>query len=143
MEKKDLLLSHVVCLDRIQKGYPVSTEATKELKRLKLIEWKNPYYIISEPIAHATDEVARYIKNRGFDNEWYRKLIVDFIRINKSANRKEVEGLLMDKLPDILSSQQKFEKISSLLRNLRKKNIIINSGSDVKPNWILNKFDTP
>lgn len=137
MEKKDLSLSHVVCLDRLQKGLPITDDAIKELKRMKLIEGKKPYYIISEPIAHATEKVAQYLKNRGFDNKYYKKLIVEFITINKSANRKEIDDLLIEKLPDLLSNKQRGERISYLLKRLRSEGIIENKGSDAKPHWLI------
>ena len=42
------------------------------------------------------------------------------MRANDSASRKEIEELLMDKLPEVLDETQKYNKVTNLLASLRK-----------------------
>ena len=54
------------------------------------------------------------------------------------ANRKEINKLLWDKLPDALSDDQKKHKVHNLLTALKNKNIIEKDGENQrKANWIL------
>ena len=62
----------------------------------------------------------RNIKNKSFDDSYYKKLIVDYLRKFDSASRKEIEELLMDKLPEVLDETQKYNKVTNLLASLRK-----------------------
>jgi len=108
------------------------------LRTRDLIEGKVPNLIISEGVAIKTKQIGNYLKNRGFDKEWYQKLITEFIgKTNEGATKKEIRDLLWEKLPDIFSTTQKENKLSDLLRELRKKNKIKNLGSDSKPCWEL------
>jgi ATP-dependent DNA helicase RecG len=45
--------------------------------------------------------------------------------------------LLWEKLPNWMGDKQKKIKINNLLSEMRKKNRIINVGTDTKPNWVL------
>jgi ATP-dependent DNA helicase RecG len=44
---------------------------------------------------------------------------------------------LMDKLSDALTERQKYNKVSNLLTKLRRKGMIVNTGSDAAPCWRL------
>jgi len=54
-----------------------------------------------------------------------------------AGNRAEINQLLMDKLSDALDDKQKSNKISSLLTRLRRRGMIVNTGSDTAPCWRL------
>jgi ATP-dependent DNA helicase RecG len=65
-------------------------------------------------------------------------MIIDFIREFGSANRQDIDRLLLSKLPDILDEKQKLKKINNLLNEMSRRNKTIrNSGSDRKPRWVL------
>lgn len=67
-------------------------------------------------------------------------MIIAFLDKYGSANRKDIDKLLMDKLSDALSEKQKRSKISNLLYTMSKKDKTIkNTGSDHKPIWVLLK----
>ena len=137
----DFSLNEIILLDKIQKKR--SSELSKmeiiDLRSRGLIEGKFPNLNISEVVAVKTKQVGAYLKNRGFDKEWYQKLIIEYIeRANEGANKSEIRELLWEKLPDIFSSTQKENKLSGLLRDLRQKGKIQNLGSDSKPCWKLN-----
>ena len=53
-------------------------------------------------------------------------------------NRKEIDRLLWDKLPDSLSEVQKKNKIHNLLTSMKNKNLIEkDSDNQQKSNWVL------
>lgn len=77
-----------------------------------------------------------YIKNKSFDDDYFKKLILDYISTFHKASRKEIDELLLNKLSEALTERQKFDKITNLLSSLkRKKKIIV----DKNRKWILVK----
>ena len=64
---------------------------------------------------------------------------MEYLRQYNYASRKDINELLMNKLPDILSSEQKMHKINRLLSELMRKklNLIKNIGTDRSPKWVL------
>lgn len=81
--------------------------------------------------------MADYIRTRGQDDAFYLKLITDYLTLKGEASRADFNQLLLDKLSDALSDQQKARKISGLLTKLRKQGAIVNAGSDTAPKWQL------
>ena len=73
---------------------------------------------MSPKIASVADEKSKYIKYRGLDDAHYQELVVSFIKPYGQASRQDIDNLLVDKLPDILSDKQKFNKINRLLSNI-------------------------
>ncbi len=139
IERKDLPLSHVVLLDRIQKKLPITEEAASMLKKEKLIEGRKPNYFVAASVAAATDEKAAYIKNKAFDKPYYKNLIIEFLNKYHKASRTEIDELLMDKLSNVLSEKQKRTKIRNLLYEMSKKEKTIynQSSSTANPAWVL------
>lgn len=79
-------------------------------------------------------------KNKGFDDKYYKDLIVEYLKQYDKARKKEIRELLWDKLPDALSEKQKENKIRNLLYSLKQKQIIeTDSTNQQKSNWILKK----
>lgn len=78
-----------------------------------------------------------YIRTRAQDDDFYCKLITDYLEKFKKASREEIDQLLKDKLSDALDESQKFRKIANLLTKLRRRGIIVNKGSNKKPSWEL------
>lgn len=138
--KDDLNLTEVILLDKVQKGLSITEEAAKMLKKKGFIEGRKPNYYISAQIAEAIGQRAEYIKNRGFKDDHYKKMVVDFLKKYESASKEDIDKLLFDILPDILSEDKKKNKIRNLLYAMNKKdNLINNDGSRTKPKWILVK----
>ncbi len=133
-----LSLEDVIYLDRIVKKYPVSDEIIKTLRRKGLIEGRRPNIFISAKVAQATGEKAKYTRYRAMDKQYYFDLILSGIRQHGSLNRKDIDELLTDKLPDYLNEKQKRTKISNLINELSNKlEKICNQGSDRAPKWVL------
>ena len=138
IEKADLDLGTVVALDKVQKRKPLTPEELKHLRRLKLVEGRAPNVFVASRIAAITGDKAQYIRNRAFDTGHYKQMILDFIREFGSANRKDIDDLLMDKLPDVLTDKQKRYRVGNIIMGMaRRDKTIRNQGSDRKPQWVL------
>ena len=138
IKNKDMDLSTVVLLDKVQRNVRLSKNEHKFLKSKGLVEGRYPNLFVSSHIAAATKEKTKYIKNRGFDKKYYQDLIVEFIKKNGSASRREVNDLILSKLPEILTVKQKEIKINNLLSEMRRDlSLIKNTGSTSKPKWVL------
>lgn len=132
-------LKEILLLDSVQKKKTLNETQIKHLKKLGLIEGKKPnFYLSSKTVKPLTDELkAQYIKQKGFDDEHYKKMILEYLGKFGSANRQSIDKLLLDKLPDIMDNQQKKNKVTNLLSALRRENKIRNEGNDFKSNWVL------
>jgi ATP-dependent DNA helicase RecG len=135
IEKGDLDLRHVVALDKVQKKQSLSKEELTMLRRAKLIEGRAPHVYVASFIAEMVDEKAQYIKIRGLNDFHYEKIVLELIEKFGPVKRKDVDDLLLDKLPDILTPEQKRQKVGNLLTKLRKSGAIVNSGSRAAPLW--------
>jgi len=134
-ETPDLTLDDIVLLDRVQKSLPLTGLQAKHLKKLKLIEGKRPNLFISAHVAKHADEKVQYMKNKGLDDSYYKKLICDYLKQFKQAERIDIDNMLLDKLPDILDQQQKKNKVKNLLQSLRNKGFI----EVIDKVWVLSK----
>lgn len=137
IQKTDLPLADVLALDRVQKKLPIPDEAAARLRKAGLIEGRKPNYFVSAMVAAATASKADYIRTRGQDDEFYAKLITDYLAKFGEASRADINKLLLDKLSEALTEKQKGNKISSLLTKLRRQGTIVNAGSDTAPSWQL------
>jgi len=124
MEKSDLPLTTVVLLDRVQKKLHITDESAQFLRKQELIEGRKPNYFVAAQIAETTGEKADYIKNRSFDDQYFKDMIIEYLRKFKKANRADIEILLFDKISEILTEKQKKDKVKNLLQSLRLENII-------------------
>ena len=140
IEKKDLPLSQVVLLDRVQKKLPLTKEGALLLKKNNLIEGRRPNYILSFEMALHPDAKTDYIKQRGFKDIYYKDLILNYIDKNKFATKKDIDKLLLDTLPSILSEKQKENKIRNIVYAMSKRDkSITNKGTIRYPEWIRTK----
>jgi ATP-dependent DNA helicase RecG len=137
IQKTDLPLTDVLALDRVQKKLPIPDEAAAGLRRAGLIEGRKPNYHVSAQVAAAADGKAAYIRTRAQDDEFYAKLLTDYLAKFGQADRTEINQLLLDKLSDALSAPQRYNKVSNLLGKLRRRGVIQNTGSDNAPVWRL------
>ena len=56
--------------------------------------------------------------------------------------REDVDQLLVPKLPDRLTEEQKLRKVNNLLQELRRAGRIENRGHRAKPEWVLTGPDS-
>lgn len=137
MERTDLDLWQILLLDKVQKGQTIPHEAHKQLRAVGLVEGRYPNTILSGHVARATGRQAEHIRARGFDNQYYRDLVLEFVREHGPVSREEIDVLLMDKLPEALTRKQKRTKIHNLLGSLSRSGIIINRGTRGQPQWVV------
>lgn len=123
----NLSLTEIILLDKVQKHQQITDDALKLLKKKKYVEGRKPNIYLSVSIVKDSKHIglkSSYIKNKGFDDDFFKKLIVEYITKFGKASRTELSQLLTDKLPETLSESQKFDKITNLLSSLRKAEII-------------------
>jgi ATP-dependent DNA helicase RecG len=135
-----LEMSDVILLDKIQKHLEVPDNDIKRLKKMGLIEGRKPNIFISKSVSKLTGDEAKYLLNRGHENDYYKKLIVDYVTEFGEASRKQLDELLLFKLPELLTDDQKARKISKLLTELKEKDVIKNIGSRTVSKWVLFSF---
>jgi len=135
MLKTNLPLADILALDRVQKKLPVNDVMTKHLRHAGLIEGRKPNLYVSASVAKATDSKATYIRMRAQDDDYYAKLIMDYLQQYDHASKKEIKQLLLNKLSDALTEKQKSNKINNLLTKLRLSGRIFNSGTDAASSW--------
>lgn len=137
IQKTDLSLTDVLALDRVQKKLPIPEDTAAHLRKAGLIEGRKPKYFVSAKVAAATAGKADYIRTRAQDDEFYAKLLTDYLEKFGEASRAEINKLLLDKLSDVLDAGQKEKKIANLLTKLRRAGRITNTGSRGQPAWKL------
>ncbi len=99
---------------------------------------KETIMLLLKELATQSGQIDTYIKNRGFDKTFYKKLVMDYISISKTGvSKSEVKKLLWEKLPDIMKDDQKVNKVTNILQELKREKKIINTGTDAKPFWKL------
>lgn len=139
-DNPSLDIEKVYLLDQVQKGNgsKLSEEAIKWLRKQKLIEGRKNNLYLSSSVAKSVDEEAAYIKNRAFNNKYYKDLIIEYLKEYGSAQRADLRKLLFDKFPDTLKEEQKEYKLTNLLTSMKKAGIIkTNSNNQQLASWIL------
>lgn len=140
INRPELDFKTIMDLDKVQKGLPIADADAKKLRSQGLIEGRKPNYYVSAKVATITDNRSGYIKNRAFDDGYYKDLVVSYLKKYKSATRKDLDDLLRDKLSDALESKQKTNKIRNLIFAMSNKDkTIVNKGNNRNPIWVLNK----
>ncbi|MDR3071971.1 MAG: transcriptional regulator, partial [Clostridiales Family XIII bacterium] len=135
-------LETVFLIDRVQKHMPLEKEQLKRLRAFGVVEGKAPYVYISAHVAEIIDEKAQYIKNKGFDDQYYRNLIIEYLKQYECGAKADFANLLNDKLSDVLDAKKKDNKIRYLLASMRKDGIIEPSSANRRTsNWVLAKKD--
>ena len=143
MERADLPLEQVIWLDRVQKKHRIADEQAAVLRKARLIEGRKPNFFVSAHIADVTDTRTDYTRNKGLDDHYYKTLILQHIRQFKSVSLAEVRDLLLDKLPNSLTQEQKLIKLKNLLAALRVTGLegtkIVATGTGRTTRWVISK----
>jgi ATP-dependent DNA helicase RecG len=137
LQETHLPLGDILALDRVQKKLPIDNELVKSLRQAGLIEGRKPNLYVSASVAKVTDGKVAYIHMRAQNDDYYVKLIMDYLTEFDQASRSEIEDLLLVKLSDALDLEQKKNKVSNLLTNMRRNGKIVNIGSRKVPTWEL------
>lgn len=132
-----LALPDIMALDKVQKRQALTADEERRLKRGGLIEGRKPNYFIAKSLAQQTGQKASYSKNLAFDKQYYLDLICKSVREHGSLARKDIDELLWNKLPEWMDDKQRRIKVGNLIAELRRKQRIVNQGSDTRPSWAL------
>jgi ATP-dependent DNA helicase RecG len=139
MERIDLGLEQVMLLDRVQKKQRLSRDEHRRLKAAGLVEGRYPNLIVAAAVARVTGAPGRHIRERGFDKRYYLDLILALVREHAPVSRADVGELLLSKLPDRLTTEQKQRRIHNLLQELRRSGAIVNQGTRARPAWVVGR----
>lgn len=115
-----LHLEDIFLLDQVQKGNPLSDQEISRLRKMKLVEGRKPNLHISSSVAAKTDQAVDYMKQKGVDNSYCRKVILETLEKFGRTGRDEFVELLSDKLSDNLDPKQKVDRVRNVLQALRK-----------------------
>lgn len=135
----ELSLDEIILLDKVQKRKELADADVRKLKAKNLIEGRKPNYHISVSVAEKTEQKADYIKARGFKDDHYKAMIMEFIDKYGSASKEEIDKLVLDLLPKVLDDRQRSNKVRNLIYAMSKRDKTIkNSGTARYPKWIKN-----
>lgn len=139
MKQTELSLDQVILLDKVQKRVRISKEEAALLRKDNLIEGRMPALYISSGIAQVTGQKAEYTRNRAFDKQYYKDLVLEFLRQHKIATPDDIQRLVMDKLSDILTEKQRKDRIRALLYEMshRDKSVLNAGGRGNTARWKL------
>lgn len=128
----ELSLTDILALDKVAKSKALSDAEIKDLKNRGLIEGRKPNFHISATVAKVTGEQAEYIKQRGIDDDYCQKMILEYLRRFGEGKREDFEKVLLDKLPDVLHLPQKRNKVRNILQKMRREGLIVPQGKSWK-----------
>jgi ATP-dependent DNA helicase RecG len=133
----DLSLAEIMMLDKMQKKKELEEEEIQELKAKGLIEGRKPNYHLSANVAEKTEQKADYIKVRGFKDDHYKSMILEYIDKYGIASKEDIDSLILDILPKVLDERQKENKVHNLVSAMSKKDkTIVNQGTTRHPKWV-------
>lgn len=118
-----LSLADIMLLDSVQKGKTISHDAATYLRKKGYVEGRYPNVYLSSKVVAPTQHVglkASYIKNRSFDDNYFKKLIVDYIKEYGKAERADLFTLIGKMLPEYMTEQQRYDKLTTLLSALKR-----------------------
>jgi len=138
-ESTSLPLTTVILLDKVQKKMRITQQESAQLKRMGVVEGRYPNIFISSKVAFKTGGKASYIKNKAFEDEYYQDLILKMINESGNANRREIEELLENKLPDVLTPEQKRDKVKNLIQKMKREGSIEKIGHRKGAKWIVKR----
>ena len=123
----ELRLEEVMKLDKVQKNREITEEEFTYLRKNKFIEGRKPKIYLSYKVIKPTGNeelMAEYVKNKSFDDEYFKKLIVTYIKKQGKTSRKAIDKLIIPKLSAALTDEQKKKKVENFLTSLRKQDIV-------------------
>lgn len=131
VSNSSLSLADILLLDYVQKGSMISRDEANYLRKKGFVEGRYPNLFLSSKVVSPTHHVGlktSYIKNKSFDDDYFKKLIVEYIKEFGKAERRDINDLINNKLPEYLTDRQRYDKITTLLSALKRKQILIYDG---------------
>ncbi len=141
MRMPGLTLFDVIALDKVQKRKSLAEDEYKALKAKRLIEGRRPRIFVSAEVAMATETQEDYIRKRAFDKAHYKQMVISFLEKFGEAKRCQLDNLLLEKISDALTDQQKANWVRNLLQEMRREGLIQRLGAEagLGAKWVLSK----
>jgi ATP-dependent DNA helicase RecG len=137
MERKDLSLDEIVALDRVQKSQTIDEETARRLRTKGLVMGRYPRIFLVGDIAR-----AEYTKHRAFDKQYYKDLVIKFLRQHRKAKPEDFQRLLSNKLSDLYDESQRKTKIRNFIQEMAREGSIINTGGRGNTaKWVLSEHE--
>jgi ATP-dependent DNA helicase RecG len=127
VQHPELSLMDVFLLDKVQKRLPISTAEAKALRARKLIEGRVTNLHVSAQMAKVMGDQAQYILDKGFEKDFYLMWVLKRLRMGP-CKRVDLERVLLSKLPEILDTEQKRNKVKNLLAGMSRHLLITADG---------------
>ncbi|MBR7153031.1 MAG: putative DNA binding domain-containing protein [Candidatus Methanomethylophilaceae archaeon] len=138
MADTELDLEDVLILDKVQKGLSISDSDAKRLRGRGFLEGRRPNYRISVKSDSLENERAPKDGKEGvLTNEDYTKLIISHLVEHGSADKTAICDLFAGVLPPHLDENQKYNRVTNILRVMKNKGLIVNTGTTRKPVYVL------
>ena len=131
IDNPDVYLEDVMTLDKVQKNREISEIEYSYLRKNKFIEGRKPKVYLSYKVIKPTGSeelMADYVKNKSFDDEYFKKLIIEYIKKQGKTSRKAIDKLIIPKLSAALTEEQRKNKVTNFLSALRMNEKIISTG---------------
>jgi ATP-dependent DNA helicase RecG len=143
-QNPNLSLDDIIMLDKVQKKKwnNLSEDGIKYLKKKRFIEGrKNSYYLSYRVVKPTEDEglISEYVSNKSFNDDYFKKLILEYIEKQGKTRRKAIDKFIVPKLSAVLSEEQKKVKIKNILSSLRMKGKIKSTSYGI---WEFNRVLT-
>lgn len=138
IERADLPLMKVILLDKVQKKHQLTDDAISLLRRERLIEGRKPNIFISANLAKLTGKQVLYTKRKPFEKQKLKDWVLKFLDEHQQANRKQIDELLWNLLPEDWATTRKKNKIANLLSEMKREGSISNKGKANPPCWVRN-----
>ena len=88
-------LNEIMLLDKVQKNKDLEEFEIKTLRKKGLIEGRKPNFHISANIAAKIGEEEEYMDMKGIDDEYCRKIIVEYLTKFGKAKRSDLAKVLV------------------------------------------------
>lgn len=133
----NLSLVDIELLNRVQMQRQLNYKEVVYLRKKHLVEGRKPNLYLSKGVAQTTGQKVAYSRHKGLKGKACEDLLLSSLHDYKSLTKDEIVKLLWDVLPDVLSDDQKANKISNLLTKLRVNNKIYCDSRGRKSIWYL------
>lgn len=118
----EITLEDIILLDKVQKQIRLSLDEIKYLRSKKYIEGRRNGIFLSQELVKKTGNkelLVDYLNKRSLEDEYFKKIILEFIEKGTKVKRKEIDLYIVPKLSTLLKSNQKKNKVTNLLSSLR------------------------
>jgi ATP-dependent DNA helicase RecG len=127
-QNPNLSLDDIILLDKVQKRKSITEGELKYLKKRKFVEGRKNNFYLSYCVVKPTEDeelISEYVANKSFDDEYFKKLILEYIEKQGKTRRKAIDNYIIPKLSAVLSEEQKKDKVRNFLSSLRMNGKII------------------